>query len=231
MNNIKLVEHSKMALKEKWGYVYGTFGTVLNEPLLQQKLKQYPKNVQVYEDFIRKNWMNKRAVDCVGLIKSYLWWNGGNVKYNPNQDKSANGMYQLAKEKGPISTIPEIPGILVWKDGHIGVYIGNGQVIESRGTKYGVIQSPLKGNGSAEWTNWCKCPYIGYVEEQPIKSNTKFPPNKVKINLLGKNIIVDGYLKDGTNYIKIGEMYIPVRTIFESIGLTVSWDNGVVVNE
>lgn len=216
MTNIKLVEHSKMALKEKWGYVYGTFGTILNESLLQQKLKQYPKNVQIYEDFIRKNWMNKRVTDCVGLIKSYLWWNGGKVKYTPATDKSANGMYQLAKEKGSVNTIPEIPGILVWKEGHIGVYIGNGQVIESRGTKVGVIQSPLKGNGSAKWTNWCKCPYIEYVEAAT---------DTVDIMVNGRLVKVKGYLKNGTTYMIVDSKDIPIRNLFETLGFKVDWNN------
>lgn len=216
MTNIKLVEHSKMALKEKWGYVYGTFGTVLNEPLLQQKLKQYPSNVKVYEDFIRKNWMNKRVADCVGLIKSYLWWNDGKVKYTPATDKSANGMYNLAKEKGPINTIPEIPGIIVWKNNHVGVYVGNGQVIESRGTKYGVIQSPLKGNGSAGWTNWLKCPYIQYKE---VATDT------VNIMVNGRLVKVKGYFKNGTTYITVDKKDIPVRELFENLGFKVGWDD------
>lgn len=215
MTNIKLVEHSKMALQQKWGYVYGAFGTVLNEPLLQQKLKQYPNNVKVYEDFIRKNWMNKRVADCVGLIKSYLWWNGGKIKYTPNQDKSANGMYNLAKEKGHINTIPEIPGIIVWKNNHVGVYIGNGQVIESRGTKYGVIQSPLKGNGSAGWTNWFKCPYIEY----------KSLPNTIEIEINKRVVTVEGYYRNGVTYIIHEGNHIELRKFFESLGFKVGWNN------
>lgn len=37
-------------------------------------------------------------------------------------------MYYAATEKGNISTIPEIPGLAVWHEGYIGVYIGNGAV-------------------------------------------------------------------------------------------------------
>ena len=48
-------------------------------------------------------------------------------------DIGANQMYYNAKESGPISTIPDIPGLAVWHEGHIGVYIGNGQVIEAMG--------------------------------------------------------------------------------------------------
>jgi len=110
--------------------------------------------------------MNRRVADCVGLIKSYIWWDGEKPVYNPSQDVSADGMFNLSKERGPISTLPELLGVCLWKPGHVGVYIGNGQVIEAHGTKYGVIQTPLKGPGSTAWTHWLKCPFISYVSEQ-----------------------------------------------------------------
>ncbi len=163
--NIGLVEHAKMLLNMKAGYIWGGFGQVLTPALLQQKVKQYPNQVGQHQTFIKQNWLNKRVVDCVGLIKSYLWWNCGSIKYNASQDLNANVMHSRAKEKGVISTIPEIPGLCVWKQGHIGVYIGKGQVIEARNTTRGVIQSPLKGIGSIAWTHWSKCPFIEYVKE------------------------------------------------------------------
>lgn len=162
--NIGLVEYAHKALQEKWGYVWGTFGLVLTETLFNQKLKQYPNNVCGYEAFIRANWIGKRTVDCIGLIKAYLWDTGSEVRYNQKQDVNVGGMINAAKEKGPISTLPDIPGVLVYKQGHIGVYIGAGQVIESKGTKYGVVKTPLKGAGSTPWTGWCKCPYIEYIK-------------------------------------------------------------------
>ena len=220
MNNIQLVEHCKKALNEKWGYVYGTFGQVLNETLLRQKLTQYPANVKQFESFIRKNWMNRRVADCVGLIKSYLWWNNGNVKYTPAQDKSANGMYNIAKEKGPLNTIPEIPGVLVWKNGHIGVYIGNGQVIESHGTKAGVVQTPLSGKGATGWTNWCKCIYINYEEVEA--SDT------INVLVNGKKLKLKGYLKEGVSYIKVDNQDVPLRKVAELLGFNVGWDGKMV---
>ena len=56
-------------------------------------------------------------------------------------------------------TIPDTPGLAVWKPGHIGVYIGNGEVIEAMGTKYGVVKTQLQGRG---WTHWLEIPYIAY---------------------------------------------------------------------
>lgn len=46
--------------------------------------------------------------------------------------------------------------------GHIGVYIGNGYVVEAMGTKYGVVRTKVEGRG---WRGWCKVPSIDYIEE------------------------------------------------------------------
>jgi hypothetical protein len=164
-NNYGLVDHCKKALAEKWGYVWGTYGKVLTSDLLQRKLTQYPKEVGRYLDYIKRNYINKRAADCVGLIKSFVWWNSKEPVYDADTDKSANGMFNAAKISGNIEMLPEIPGACLWKDGHVGVYIGNGKVIEAKGTKYGVIQSPIKGIGANKWTHWFFCPYIEYVDE------------------------------------------------------------------
>ena len=77
-------------------------------------------------------------------------------------DIGADAMYENASEKGTIDTIPEIPGLAVWHAGHIGIYIGNGQVIHASGTMTGVIQTPIESSG---WTHWLKIPYINYIEE------------------------------------------------------------------
>ena len=163
-DNSGLVNYCKQALAEKWGYVWGTFGKTLTESLLESKIRQYPDGVGGYETFIRSHWLNRKTTDCVGLIKSFLWFNGTSVNYDNTTDVSADSMYSRAKEKGLISTIPNTPGICLWKKGHTGVYIGNGQVIEAHGTKFGVIQTPLRGAGATAWTKWYKCPYIEYTK-------------------------------------------------------------------
>jgi hypothetical protein len=106
-------------------------------------------------------------------------------------------MFNLATEKGDISTLPEIPGLCLWKKGHIGVYIGGGQVIEAHGTIYGVIQTPLQGEGATSWTHWLKCPYIGYdgeyTPDAPITTNnTHIKELQTKLNKLGYELNVDG---------------------------------------
>lgn len=147
-------------------YVYGTYGTVLDEELLASKITQYPDEVGSEEAFIRQNWLGKRTADCIGLIKGYGWYDAENqqmvIDTESMPDISADAMYENAEEKGTIDTIPEIPGLAVWQEGHIGVYIGNGEVVQAASTRDGVIQSKLEDTA---WTHWLKVPYIEYREE------------------------------------------------------------------
>lgn len=158
-----LVQYAIHAYEEHWGYVWGTFGHVLTESLFEAKLAQYPDALSGNADFIRANWVGGRTTDCCGLIKGYGWLDAElqQIVYNTNgmPDISANEMYHAAIESGTIDTIPEIPGLAVWHDGHIGVYIGGGEVIEAMGTRYGVVKTKLEG---ARWTHWLKIPYIRY---------------------------------------------------------------------
>ena len=161
MTNIGLVNFAIRAYNEGWGYVWGTFGDVLTPALLRQKISQYPSQVGGQQTFISTSWINKRVVDCVGLIKAYLWWDESknNPVYTPAQDKTADGYHDMATIKGTMDNMPELPGICLWRKGHVGVYIGNGNVIESKGTAYGVVKSEVR-NGS--WTGWFECAYIEY---------------------------------------------------------------------
>lgn len=165
-NNLDLVQWAIEAEKAGWGYVYGTYGSVLDETLLASKISQYPDEVGGYEDFIRQHWFGGRTADCVGLIKGYGWYNietaQTQIGANGMPDIGADTMYENAAEKGTIDTIPEIPGLAVWHEGHIGIYIGNGEVIEAMGTQYGVVKTQLT---NSRWTHWLKIPYIIYIEE------------------------------------------------------------------
>lgn len=162
-NAADLVTYAIHAWESGWGYVWGTYGCVLTDSLFSYKLEQYPDGVGNYEDFIRANWLGGRTTDCVGLIKGYGWLNPEtlSIDYATNgmPDIGANQMYYSASVSGTIDTMPDKPGLAVWHDGHIGVYIGDGYVIEAMGTKYGVVKTELDGRG---WTHWLEIEYINY---------------------------------------------------------------------
>ena len=162
--NIGLVEYAKAQLGLP--YWYCTYGQISSEELYKSKKAQYPRNYTA-SDFSRQ--YNKRVHDCVGLIKGYLWSDSptSKPKYNSAQDVSANGMRSRCTKKGSMSSMPDVPGVLVFMNGHVGVYIGGGYVVEARGHAYGVVKTKLSGR---RWTSWGYCPWIEYNNvptEQP----------------------------------------------------------------
>ena len=178
-----LVAHAQRALEEHWWYVWGTIGEPLTKSKLDWCVKTYPTR-NSYE--MHSPHLGEMVSDCVGLIKSYCMWDDSKDKmvYAASMDKNTGGMYTLATVKGSIGTIPEKPGVCVYKQGHVGIYAGNGKVIECA-WKQGVIETPLKGQGATPWTNWFECPFISYKE--PEKPQDKFS-GKVRV------------IKDATDY-------------------------------
>ena len=161
-------------------YWYGTVVYKCTESLRARKAKQYPAHygsgrTERYRDDIANK---KVCADCVGLIKGYQWTGGGqgvlesigtdktfSSKYGSHDcpDKSANGMFSYAKSKGcawgTIDTLPEVPGVALRFDGHVGVYIGGGYAIEERGFNYGCVKTQVS---SRKWTHWYQLPFIDY---------------------------------------------------------------------
>lgn len=188
MTNLELVEYAKKCLElgDNSVYVYGTYGKTLTTDLCDNKHKQYPNINTTYRTDRYKKLCDGKHIgfDCVGLIKSFYWGGYPNPKYNSNSDVSANGMYNKAKVKGNINTIDKSRvGLLVQMDGHIGIYIGNDEVIECTiSTTYakqshglgGVCKTKLSDR---KWSHWCECPYITYENKpQPAPSKNFLPP-------------------------------------------------------
>ena len=165
-NNLDLAQWAIEAHDAGWGYVWGTYGHVLTRSYYEAKLAQYPEGVGNYADFIQANWLGKRTADCVGLVKGYCWFDteAQSIGYAVNgmPDIATEQMIEWCDEKGSIDTMPEIPGLLLWMDGHVGIYIGDGYAIEAMGTRYGVVKTQVAGRG---WQKWGKIPCIEYIEE------------------------------------------------------------------
>ena len=173
-NNLDLAAYAIQAWENNWGYVWGTYGNVLTRALFDYKKQQYPDGVGNYAEFIESHWLVRRTADCIGLIKGYGWLDTESMTIgyatNGMPDYGADQMYQACKnagtrntDYGDISTMPEVPGLMLWKSGHAGVYIGGGYAIEAMGTRKGVVKTEVSGRG---WQGWGKLPYINYLEEK-----------------------------------------------------------------
>ena len=183
-------------------YWYGTFGQAASKALYNEKKEQYPKKYGW-----NYNGTTAKVHDCVGLVKGYLWCDGpedATPVYDAAQDISANMMYAVCEAGGQIHTMPDVPGVLVFYNNHMGVYIGNGEVVEARGRKYGVVKTLLTDR---PWTSWGYCPYVTYETEQKmldmklpvLKKGAKGQPVKaMQILLIGYGFPMEGYGPDGS---------------------------------
>ena len=143
-------------------YWWGCFGQRADGALYAQKKKQYP-GYYTATDFPSQ--YGQKVHDCVGLIKGYLWCDSpdGYPKYNAAQDVAVEGLYRKCSRKGDISTLPETPGVCVFMAnmGHVGVYIGDGYVVEAMGHAYGVVKTQLHNRN---WSLWGMPSWLTYNE-------------------------------------------------------------------
>ncbi len=153
------------------GYVYGSIGETCTEDLLKRKQAQYGAAMGSgyyqsggdYSKGLCARWLGRWVADCSGLIKwarkelSGVW-----------RDVSAQGTYDQCAEgqRGKIKTMPLIPGVAVFmysntkkRMTHVGLYIGNGYVIEARGVLYGVVRTKLSARA---WTHWGQLAWLDY---------------------------------------------------------------------
>ena len=172
-------------------YWWGTFGQTATNALLAAKRQQYPDYYQA-SDFPSQ--FGQKVHDCVGLIKGYRWCDTPNSepKYVGSQDVAVNGLYIQCGRKGTLNSMPDIPGVCVFRAdmGHVGVYIGNGQVVEAMGHAYGVVKTDLH---SRDWSLWgmptwltyddqsAEAPIETYQEQEPVQ---QFQTMKADLPLL-----------------------------------------------
>ena len=174
--NFGLVDWAK-----KWvgmPYWYGCVCYKCTQDLLTRKTRQYPKHyisnrmARYKADIAGGKW----ASDCIGLAKGYMWWDStkGGVRdaVNGCPDMSANGMLEKATVKGDIKNLPETPGLMLWMNGHAGVYIGGGWAIEERGFAYGCVKTQVSDR---PWKNWYRLPGLTYLEVDDGSGREKVP--------------------------------------------------------
>ena len=166
------------AKNHKTLYVMGCFGAPMNAT----NKKRYTDNND-YNRRADRTAMIKAAsadtfgFDCICLIKGILWgWSGdtgkiyGGAGYGSNGvgDYSADGMITICSG---VSTNFEnvLPGEMLWKAGHAGIYIGDGLAVECTPIWANKVQitavenmGAKSGYNARSWTKHGKLPYVDY---------------------------------------------------------------------
>lgn len=181
-------------LNYKTLYVHGCFGAPMNS-----KYKERYKNNTPYNRKPERQAMidaaesDRFGFDCIGLIKAIAgnWCASLTLNYGGTQvNKEANGIsygpahmpdysadglfnantkYMLGISKD-FSKIK--PGAVLHMDGHVGVYLGDGKVIECSPKWANGVQISNLGNVGNKtgnyriWIDYGYLPFVNYAEEQ-----------------------------------------------------------------
>lgn len=163
--------------KDKVGtnYIYGYKYQIAQWDKVNQLARAYPKVfTPIYISKIKnKNMIGKLAVDCSGLISQYT-----------GKLLGSSQLYSQAYARLPIYQWKNFAiGTVLWKSGHVGVYLGDGLVAEAKGIDYGTIISkvqdtPWRFGLTFNWMDYdIKTPIdskiITYKSSNPFKEPTK----------------------------------------------------------
>lgn len=171
----QFIDKLNLALACKTLYVKGCFGAPLNA----KNKKRYTTNLTYNKN---RAWIINAATDdtygfdCVNLVKGILFgWCAdknltyGGAVYGANGVPDINADSMITKCEGVTSDFSNIvKGEFVWMQGHCGIYIGNGEVIECTPRWSNNVQVSNCGNVGNKsghyrmWTKHGKLPWIDY---------------------------------------------------------------------
>ena len=191
MNNLEFVKIAKdIANNYKTLYVYGCFGA----PMTSANKNRYCSHTSYNKQPSRTKMIQAASADtfgfdCVCLIKGILWgWNGNKKRTYGGATYASNGVPDIGADR-MISKCSDIStnfskieiGEAVWMSGHIGIYIGDGLVVEctpkwENGVQITACNCTKAGYNRRDWTKHGKLPYIEYVktEQSAAKPDTAY---------------------------------------------------------
>jgi Putative peptidoglycan-binding domain-containing protein len=152
-------------------YVYGAKGAdgVFTQTKLNALAKSYPSMFDAAYIAKAKKFVGKVCCDCSGLIS----WYTGKVLGSAQ-------LYSAASKRGLIKDIASAPiGAVLWKSGHVGVYIGNGYCIEEKGIDYGCVKSQISNTKFTHWLIFDWMDYDAVAVSTTKKSNPYAEPTGI----------------------------------------------------
>ena len=160
-----LIAKFRQALDEHWGYIWGTAG----EKWTAEKQKELEKTTDANRAQGRQygsKWIGHRVADCSGLFSWAFRQLGGSIYHG------SDTMYRkYCVNKGELSkgkrtdrgTLKPGTAVFVWNGSsysHVGLYAGNGIVIEAMSTLKGVTTTKVT---AGKWTHWGEVTGVDYA--------------------------------------------------------------------
>ena len=193
---MKKEEFIKMLVKTselKTLYVKGGFGHPLTDKNKKRLIDQYSYNEKIRASIMGAS-DDTFAFDCCGLIKGIIWgFKGDKTKVYGGAKYESNGL-QDVNEKGLLNLCSNIsddmttatPGDFLYMSGHCGIYIGNGNVIESSPKwKNGVQVTDLNAR---KWKTHGRLSFIEYTPSEDKKEIYIIPAYYLSRGSMGPNV-------------------------------------------
>jgi len=151
-----LAAYARFCCRLHTAYLWGATGEPISPALLQRVRMacsdhESHRKLAAYSSLCDSN---VYAFDCGGLIRSYYCGGLGAQNYDTGRDENGEMLYRQALRKGSLSALPEEAGLCLYAKGHVGIYVGNGMVVEAsadHGTFGGVHQLALS---ERPWEAW-----------------------------------------------------------------------------
>ena len=237
------------AKNHKTLYIKGCFGS----PMTEVNKSRYQKNNVYNAKAARKAKIQAATADtfgfdCVCLIKGLLWgWRGDTSRTYGGAVYASNGVPDIGTEQiikkchGVSTDFTDIAvGELLWKTGHVGIYIGDGLAVECTPSWADGVQVTAVANlgqkagyQSRKWTKHGRLPYVSYEEQGPpaaqlqpdyAKSKTASLAGSYSVRALGRGL----NLRAGASSRKPVITVLPEGATFRCYGYhTGSWLYGV----
>lgn len=168
-----LIEKFKHALNTDWGYIINTAGILWTQAKQNAVTDSYAKKYG-------QKWVGHYVADCSGLftwafnvLGGYMY-HGSNTMWN--KYCTSKGKLKSGK-RADGQTLKPGTAVFVLKNGtdrsHVGLYIGNDEVIEASSTESGVIKSKIT---NSKWAEWGELKGVDYSIQS---SNTETPTSQV----------------------------------------------------
>ena len=166
-----LIGKFKYALENSWGYIYGTAGIKWTEARQKSTTNDMAKKYGA-------QWVGHYVADCSGLFTWAFKQLGGSMYHGSDtmfrKYTTSSGALKDGKRTDGQELLPGT-AVFVYKEadgkyGHVGLYIGGGEVIESASTQKGVIKSKVSDK---KWEFWGELRGMSFKEEPLPKGYAK----------------------------------------------------------
>ena len=162
-----LIDKFRQALSEKWGYIWGTAGESWTAAKQKELEKTKDKDRAQGREYGSK-WIGHKVADCSGLFSWAFKQLGGYMYHGSDTMYRKYCVNKGELKKGSRTDRAALkPGtaVFVWngsKYSHVGLYAGDGTVIEAMGTINGVTTTKVS---ASKWTHWGELTGVNYNSE------------------------------------------------------------------